>query len=264
VIDGLRRGVGKAAVQTHAAALNAGGVPTKRGKCYHISEGLPRMVTHVALYTLVHKGLRAQLSMVSIKAGTVDFADQVALDAFLNECKLLGVQMRLHHDWEERAIHPLLADEVPGCAEHLEEEHRAAQHRFDSLITHLEKTRKQPQAEKQRALGLEFYLALNRFIAFFWQHLNEEEERVQPALWNLSTTKELMEVAQTAFNVKPEQVKANLVMVIAAVNIEELTSLFISMKGSTPAAAFQNAVNLAERILNAQDWETLKSRISIE
>ena len=83
-------------------------------------------------------------------------------------------------------------------------------------------------------------------------------------MWNLSTTKELMDVVQTAFNVKPEQVKANLVMVIAAVNIEELTSLFTSMKGSTPAAAFQNAVNLAERILNAQDWETLKSRISIE
>jgi hypothetical protein len=172
--------------------------------------------------------------------------------------------MRLHHDWEERAIHPLLADEVPGCAEHLEEEHRVAQHRFDSLITHLDKTRKQSEAEKQQALGLEFYLALNRFIAFFLQHLNEEEERVQPALWNLSTTKELRDVAQTAFNVTPEQVKANLVMVIAAVNIEELTSLFTSMKESAPAAAFQNAVNLAERILNSQDWETLKSRIGIE
>jgi ribosomal protein L12E/L44/L45/RPP1/RPP2 len=96
------------------------------------------------------------------------------------------------------------------------------------------------------------------------RHLNEEEERVQPALWNLSTTKELKDVAQTAFNVTPEQVKANLVMAIAAVNIDELISLFASMKESTPAAAFQNAVNLAERILNAQDWEALKSRIGVE
>jgi hypothetical protein len=31
-----------------------------------------------------------------------------------------------------------------------------------------------------------------------------------------------------------------------------------------PAAAFHNAVNLAERIPNAQDWGTLKSRMSIE
>lgn len=221
------------------------------------------MVSHVALYTPVHKGLRARLFRVSTKAGTLDYADQAARDAFYNECKALGTQMRLHHDWEERAIHPLLADEVPGCAEHLEEEHRVAQHRFDSLITHLDKTRKQPGAEKQWALGLEFYLALNRFIAFFLQHLNEEEERVQPALWDLSTTEELIDVAKTAISVTSEHAKANLVMIVAAVNIEELTSLFTYLKESMPAAAFQNAVNLAERILNTQDWETLKSRMGI-
>jgi len=88
------------------------------------------MVTRVALYTPVHKGLRARLFKVSIKAGTLDFADHAALDAFLNECKLLGTQMRFHHDWEERAIHPLLADEVPSCAEHLKHVHRVAQQRF--------------------------------------------------------------------------------------------------------------------------------------
>lgn len=171
--------------------------------------------------------------------------------------------MRLHHDWEERAVHPLLADEVPGCAEHLEEEHRVLQHRFDSLIAHLDKMRKQTGAEKQRALGLEFYLALNRFIAFFLPHLDEEEERVQPALWDLSTTEELIDVAKTAISVTSEQAKANLVMMVAAVNIEELTSLFTYLKEGMPAAAFQSAVNFAERILNAQDWETLKSRMGI-
>jgi hemerythrin-like domain-containing protein len=221
------------------------------------------MVTHVALYTLVHKGLRARLFKVSTKAGTLNYADQAARDAFYNECKAFGTQMRLHHDWEERTIHPLLADEVPGCAEHLEEEHLMAHHRFDSLMTHLDKTRKQPETEKQRALGLEFYLALNRFITFFLQHLNEEEERVQPALWNLSTTQELIDVLQKAINTTPEQVKANLVMIIAAVNIEELTSLFSHMKESMPAASFQNATNLAERILNAREWEMLKSRMGL-
>jgi hypothetical protein len=44
--------------------------------------------SRVALYTLVHKGLRARLSNVSVKAGTLNYADQAALDAFLNKCKL--------------------------------------------------------------------------------------------------------------------------------------------------------------------------------
>jgi hypothetical protein len=82
-------------------------------------------------------------------------------------------------------------------------------------------------------------------------------------LWNLSTTQELIDVLQKAINTTPEQVKANLVMIIAAVNIEELTPLFSHMKESMPAASFQNAINLAERILNAREWEMLKSRMGI-
>jgi hypothetical protein len=222
------------------------------------------MVDHVALYTLIHKGLRARLFKVSTKAGSLDYTDEAALHAFYEELQAVGTQMLLHHDWEERAIHPLLADEVPGGAEHLEAAHRDARHRFDFLTTHLEKTRKQATAEKKQGLGLEFYLALNRFIIFFLEHLDDEEERVQPALWNLSTTEELVAAAERPVNASPEQWKANLVMVIAAANMEELNDLFVKMKARTPAGAFQNAVNLAERILDAHDWEILKSRIGID
>lgn len=219
------------------------------------------MAIYLALYTPVHKGLRARLFRVSTKAGTLDYADHAALDAFYYEFEAVGLQMRLHHGWEERALHPLLATEVPGCVEHLEDEHRKAHDRFDRLITHLDVTRKQSEPEKQRARGLEFYLALNRFITFFLRHLDEEEERAQPALWNLSTPEELTGAVKTSFDVPTEQAKANLVMVIAGANVEELVSLFTHMKGSVPTAALQNALNLAERILNARDWETLKSRL---
>jgi len=159
------------------------------------------------------------------------------------------------------ALHALLSTEVPGCAEHLEKEHREAHDRFDRLIAQLDLIRKQSEPDKQRALGLEFYLALNRFVAFFLHYLDEEEERVQPALWNLSTTEELVDAVQTSFDVPPEQAKANLVMMIAAINVEELVSLFTSMKERVPTSAFQNALTVAKRILNPQDWETLNSRL---
>ncbi len=219
------------------------------------------MATHVALYTPVHKGLRAHLCRVSTKAGTLDYADQAAVTQFYHEFEAFKVQMQLHHEWEERALHPLLSTEVPDCVEHLEKEHREARARFDHLLTHLDVTRKQSNPEKQRARGIEFYLALNRFIAFFIHHLSEEEERAQPALWNLSTTAELIDAVQTSFDVPPEQAKASIVMVIAAANVEELVSLFTYMKASVPPSALQNALNLAERILNPRDWETLKFRL---
>ncbi len=169
--------------------------------------------------------------------------------------------MNHHHEWEEHALHPLLTTEVPDCVEHLEKEHREAHARFDHLITHLDATRKQLEPEKLRERGLEFYLALNRFITFLLHHLDEEEERVQPALWNLSTTEELTDAVQTSFDMPPEQAKAYLVTVIAAANVEELVSLFAYMKERVPAPALQNAFNLAKRILNPQDWEKLKARL---
>ncbi|MGZ4912660.1 MAG: hemerythrin domain-containing protein [Halobacteriota archaeon] len=219
------------------------------------------MASRIALYTPVHKGLRAHLCRMSTKAGSLDYADQAALDAFYHEFEAVGVQMRLHHDWEERALHPLVSIEVPGCVEHLEKEHREAHDRFDRLVTHLDITRKQSEPEKQRARGLEFYLALNRFITFFLHHLDDEEERVQPALWNLSTTGELIDAVRTSFDVPREQAKVNLVMVIAAANVEELVSLFTYMEENVPAPALQGALNLAKRILNQQDWEALQSRL---
>jgi hypothetical protein len=222
------------------------------------------MADHLALYTLSHKGLRARLFKVSIKAGALDYNNQAAVNAFYKELRAVGTQMYLHHEWEERAIHPLLRDEVPGCVEHLETTHREARHRFDQLASHLDKAREQTTVGKKQALGLEFYLALNRFIIFFLEHLNDEEEHVQPALWNLSTPKELAAVAETPIDAPPEQLRANLVMIIAAANIEELIDLFAKMKARTRPTAFQNAVKLAERILSARDWKTLKSRVGID
>ena len=222
------------------------------------------MPNHLSLYTPIHKGLRARLFKLSMRAGTLDYTDKAALEALYEEVVAVGTQMLIHHDWEEHAIHPLLADEVPGGAEQLEDAHRVAHHRFDNLKAHIAKIRVQATVEKQRALGLEFYLALNRFIVFFLEHLNEEEEHIQPVLWDLSTTKELIAAAQTPFNEPPEQVKANLVMVIAAANMDEITTLFTSLKENVPRTAFQNALDLAERILSARDWETLKSLVGTD
>jgi hypothetical protein len=56
--------------------------------------------------------------------------------------------------------------------------------------------------------------------------------------------KELVSVAKTAVNATLEQAKANLVMNVAAVNIEELPFLFAYMMVSMSAATFHNAVNL--------------------
>lgn len=83
---------------------------------------------------------------------------------------------------EEKFIHPLLSDRVPGGARKPEENHRIMHQRFDDLVTHVDGIRAKSDFEKRRELALEFYRAWNRFLSFYFVHINREEEQAQPAL----------------------------------------------------------------------------------
>lgn len=103
----------------------------------------------------------------------------------------MGTNLRLHADHEEHFVHPLLSDRMPGGAEKLEADHRIMYDMIDTLVTHFEGVRaRDPAFAGRQALGLEFYLALNRFIAFYVTHINDEEEEAQPVSWRLRTDEE--------------------------------------------------------------------------
>jgi len=159
----------------------------------------------------------------------------------------------------------LLADRVPGGAEELEEEHRTIEHLLGNLVASVDRVRaKAADFEKRRSLGLECYLALNRFIRFFLGHIDDEEERIQPALWRFCTQEELIAaVAHMPSSATPQLVMANLEAVFRAVTIDELTMILTQIKASAPAAGFEGFMQLAERVLDAEDWKALKLRRGI-
>jgi hemerythrin-like domain-containing protein len=218
------------------------------------------------LYTPTHKGLRSRLFRTSMKAGTTDWSDEASFNAFCDEFVSLVANIRHHHALEGKFYHPLLAARVPGGAEKLDEEHHIVDHQLDNLVAHLDGMKGQSAGfEKRRESGLEFYLAFNRFIAFFINHIDDEEEHVQRTLWDLCTGEELA-TAQTTLiaSQAAEQVVENLEMMVAASNLDDLTDLYTGIKASVPPQIFENvACKLAERILSADDWSKLKSRLGI-
>ncbi len=151
------------------------------------------MSNELPIYTPAHMGLRFRLYTLAITAGKLDDTNQTALEAFYQELATTQALIRFHDQWEEEGIHPLLAGKVPGGAERLEEEHRALEHMLDNLVASVNGIRSTAaDFEKRPALGLECYLALNRFIEFLVGHLNDEEEQIQPTLWRLCTNEELI------------------------------------------------------------------------
>ncbi|MDD1721525.1 MAG: hemerythrin domain-containing protein [Euryarchaeota archaeon] len=161
--------------------------------------------------------------MLSTKAGTLDYADTAALDEFHDELSAMMTNLRLHVAHEEATIHPMLAGCIPGGAERLEEEHRTGKHLVENLSAHLEGIQaKSPESTKRGALGLEFYLALNRFIAFYLDHINEEEEHAQAALWRYYTNDELGDAwATIQTSQSPEESIDNFEMILPALNIDD-------------------------------------------
>ena len=219
-----------------------------------------------ATYTPIHKGLRSKLFEVSVKAGRIDYADQAALNGFYDEFASLVASIRQHHTMEEKFYHPLLADSVPGGAEKLEEEHEVVEHLMNNLLAYLDRIKsKSAKFEKRRELGREFYLAFNRFIAFFLNHIDGEEEHYEPTLNNLCTVEEL-ENAQASLlrSQKPEEGLQNLQMILAAANVDDLAELIAEARAALPPEMIQGGFQLAESILSAQDLAALKAKVGVK
>jgi hypothetical protein len=219
----------------------------------------------VHLYTPVHKGHRRRLCEMSVGAGRLDYTGQAALDALSEELKAVAKILRLHTGYEERFIHPMLSHRMPGGAEKLQADHRVINHMIDLLVAHFEGLKANDIAsERRQTLGLEFYLALNRFIAFYLSHMNEEEENAQPALWRLCTYDELV-AAQDAIvaSQTPEEATESLEMMIPALNLDEVAKLLGMAQKNAPPQAFQNATTLAQRLLSAEEWMAVKALLGI-
>ena len=218
------------------------------------------------MYTPIHKGLRSRLFKISVKAGTLDYTDRASLKEFYDEFSSLVESIRVHHTMEEKFYHPLLAERVPGGAEKHEEEHQTVEHLLSNLRAHLDRIRgKSAKFEKRKELCLEFYLAFNRFIAFFLGHIDAEEEHYQLTLRNLCTIEELdnAEIALMASQ-KPEEGLENWQMMLSGANADDLANVVAKARIALPPEVIQAGLQLAEGVVSARDLAALKAKAGIK
>lgn len=222
--------------------------------------------TKPQIYASVHKGWRNRLFQMSVRAGKLDFADQPSLDVFYSDLKSMAAGIHLHHhNMEERFIHPLLSARVPGGAERLDKQHRHIDHLLDNLLAHFDGVRSKAAGfEKRRDLGTEFYLAFNRFIAVFLVHIDQEEEQVQPVLWNLCTAEELATTWRAILtNQTPAEAMENLGMTLSSASLDEAAGLLTLAQTNLPPDRFELGSDFARSVMDPQDWSALKDRLEV-
>jgi 3-phenylpropionate/trans-cinnamate dioxygenase ferredoxin subunit len=221
--------------------------------------------SEIDLYVGIHKGQRHRFFKISTQAGTVDYDDPKALDALYNELYSFREHMRLHAHIEEKCIHPVLSQRVPGGARQLEEEHRVIRQDFDDLIAHFDGIRaKSVDFEKRGELLLEFYRAWSRFVAFYFMHINREEEQIMPALWKLCTVEELAEIHKSMIiNQTHEQLVEDFKMMLPNANLQEQVEILGSVRATLSPEEYQGFLKLAEQLLGPKNWGNLKTELGL-
>jgi len=223
------------------------------------------MSSQIDLYSDIHKGQRRRFFNIATQAGTLDYTDPKAINKLYDELSSFRKHMRVHAHVEEAFIHTVLSQRVPGGARQLEEEHRIMRQEFDDIITHLDGIRAKPvDFEKRGELGLEFYRAWSRFMAFYFTHINREEEEIMPALWKLCTVEELAEMHRLMItNQTQEELLEDFKMILPNVNLDERVEILGQVQVTMSTEVYERLVKVAERILEPNDWANLKIKLGL-
>jgi hypothetical protein len=221
--------------------------------------------SQIDFYTGPHKGQRAEFSKISKEAGTLNISDQKAILSLEEELNIFREDMFVHARLEEKFVHPLLSQRVPGGADKLNEDHKIMHKQFDELLACFEEIKKKPaDFEKVEDLSLEFYRAWSRFTAFYLNHIDYEEEHVMPSLWKLCTNDELLEAFKKILaDQTPKELMNNIKLMLPAMNQKERVMILTAGRATTPPEAFQAALKIVEQVLTAEDFTSLKTALKL-
>lgn len=202
------------------------------------------------LYGTIHKAQRFHLFSLSNEIATADFSNDGTV--ILLRSKLTGLieHLRDHARNEESYIHPLFR-KLNKTAETLEHDHLD----LEMMLDGLERIAKESR-------WTEMYQAYHRFLAVYLVHLDEEEEGQRESLWPHYGDDELAAVfSRFKAERSPDAAKADLVFMLPALSVPELTRMFESLKTTAPAAVFEKACELAKDTLRVETWERLSCKI---
>ncbi len=213
-----------------------------------------------------HKGQRLMFSTISTAAGTLDLGNQEALTSLENDIVAFREHMFLHASHEERFIHPLLSERIPGGANKLNEDHKDMHRQFDEIVGCFGEMKKKPlDFEKLQEVAQELYLAWNRFMAFYLTHINYEEEHAMPELRKLCTYDELASVRGKILGGQdPKSMMYSLAMILPALSPTERFIVLSQGLKTAPPEMFQGALKIAEHVLSSEDWLSLKRMLKLE
>ncbi|MBU4530219.1 MAG: hemerythrin domain-containing protein [Hoeflea sp.] len=190
------------------------------------------------LYYAVHKGLRLASARMLIALGQLDPFDRGAVSAALDRLSDFIVMGVSHLTHENREIHALLDQQLPGVADHAADDHEHHVEAFDELrqlASDLASAEGNDRPVRLRKLYQRFAL----FIADDFKHMHEEETEIQPRIEAHFSGAEITAIRERIVGgIAPEKMVLFTRAMLAAASRPERIAMVTGMQAGIPAEVF--------------------------
>lgn len=214
------------------------------------------------LFNSVHKGLRALLADTLMQLQQTDFLIDAQANVTLERIKLVLLLMHRHTKWEEDIVFQQLGTTALSMTNYFTGQHYhtdALTLNMDILICGFEEAK--TQAEKE-AVANSLLNAFIEFTAYNFNHMNMEEQLINPLLWQICSDRELHELQLLHLNPAERKSEQTFLewMLIHNTN-RELACWLNNIRHTTAATQFDRIYDLAQNVLSAERLEFINLNV---
>jgi hypothetical protein len=215
------------------------------------------------MYAGIHKALRALMGELVTAAGRMDPDDDHDVHATLEDIQEGLALCEKHLRIEDEIVHPALEARRPGSSARAAFEHAGHGEEYARLREAIAAVRAAP-GPARHAASYRLYLALARWTADNFVHMEYEELHLGPALWEAYTDEELHGIHRRILAGNPPPVMARyLRWIVPSLNHGERVAQFAGMRAGAPREAFEGALALARAHLAPRDWDKLARALDV-
>jgi len=219
-------------------------------------------MAEIDLFTSIHKSLRAMIYDDGRRLQPLDMSSPDSagtLDDVARTLVLLG----RHHEHEDAFVFPEVREFEPDIIGTLQEDHR----RIEELLTvageAIARAREAAGGDSAQ-VGGELNRRFNELAAYYLSHLAHEELILIPATQKHFRDDELLAMrARITASIPPEDAAESLAWMLPALNLSELTEMFIGAKLSAPPEVLAGLAGIAEKHLDPGRWAMVRQAAAL-
>lgn len=210
------------------------------------------------LFKSVHKGLRALLADTLLQVQQTDFQMNEQAASAIERIKLVLLLMHRHTKWEDEVVLPKLGTAAQSMTGYFTNQHYhtdALTLGLDILICGFEEAKNKTEKE---VIASNLLNAFVEFIAYNFNHMNMEEQLINPVLWCKYSDQELRTLQLQHFSTsasKTEQVFLQWMLIHN--NNRELASWLNHTKQKSTLTQFNLLYDLAQKVLAPERLESI-------